>query len=413
MKIQPGILLASLIALASVAGAVMYSQKMVNQSAKSPALEKKINQLERELNILKDENETLKKLQTNGAEIKLPLAQYKFVEENLGLNFPQHVKARRVYAEQMQEAVIYRYTKQFGIEGMEMREFALQQLGVLPANQNLLNQLALAETTGAVAIYDPSSNEILLSSSYDDENILHSASIIKHLTIAIIERNFPLPNDLENNLTDDEYFARQGFIRGKASSISQRYSNIISVFERGVRNPYDPKASSNAKDVFNALPILVRGITTFPTIHGKTYIEEIMLNNDSVFPAIYKNMPNKTAQIFSHQLPKKPVSTTPPELASNEYLNTELGQMFVMLYLKQLDDTNAMLYQNLNSDELSITQEQRKFTTTWKTEWDNEESAAQFCAKARELSSIPEQKPNVTISGKQVTIQNTKIYNMK
>jgi len=167
MRIPPSTLLASLIALASVAGAVMYSQKQAKLYANNPKQDQKIAALQQQINILQSENETLTNLQVNGSEITLPLTLYKFAEENLGLTFPQHVKARRVDNETLTEAVRYRYTQQFQIEGMEMRQYAFESLGILPVNQQLTQQLAIAETAGAVAIYDASANEILLSAEFD------------------------------------------------------------------------------------------------------------------------------------------------------------------------------------------------------------------------------------------------------
>ncbi len=402
MKIPPSTLLASLIALASVAGAILYSQKMGKLTSNSPEQIEKIAQLQNQLDILKAENETLKKLQVNGAEISLPITHYKFVEKNLGLTFPKHVAARRVDDERLAKAVSYRYTQQFGMEGMEMRKYAFEKLGIIPPNQHLINQLAIAETSGAVAIYDSSANEILLSPAFDEENLLHSTSIIKHLSIALLELNFPLSEKNKANLTDDAYHAREGFIRGRASSIAQRYRNITAL-KGGHAKQFKP--NEEAQETFNSLPILIRGLTTFPAIHGKTYIEDIMLQNDSVFPELYKNMPRSTATIFAKKMPLTDPPAERQPIAENQHLDTELGQLFIMLYLKQLGDENAGLFRKLTSDHLTITQKEREFTITWNTQWGSVEDAQTFHMFATELSSVPEQKPSVNTSGKQVTIQ--------
>jgi len=402
MKIPPSTLLASLIAFASVAGALMYSNKMGANLSNNPEQIEKIVRLQNQIDILKGENETLKKLQVNGAEITLPISHYKFVEKNLGLTFPKHVAARRVDDESLAKSVSYRYTQQFGIEGMEMRKYAFEKLGIMPPNQHLINQLAIAETSGAVAIYDSSANEILLSTVFDEENLLHSTSIIKHLSIALLELNFPLSEKNKANLTDDSYHAREGFIKGRASSIAQRYRNITAL-KGGHAKQFKPNLE--AQETFNSLPLLIRGLTTFPTIHGKTYIEDIMLQNDTVFPELYQNIPRSTSTIFAKIMPlKDPLAATKPR-AENQHLDTELGQLFIMLYLKQLGDQQADQFKKLTSDHLTITQKQRAFTITWDTQWDSEVDAQTFHTLATELSSVPEQKPTVSISGKQVTIQ--------
>ncbi|MFT5905583.1 MAG: hypothetical protein ACI9E1_001181 [Cryomorphaceae bacterium] len=402
MKILPSTLLALLIAHASVIGAVMYSQKMGKKTSNNPEQIEKTARLQNQLDILKGENETLKKLQVNGAEISLPISHYKFAEKNLGLTFPKYVAARRVDDERLAKAVSYRYTQQFGMAGMEMRKYAFEKLGIMPTNQHLINQLAIAETSGAVAIYDSSANEILLSPAFDEENLLHSTSIIKHLSIALLELNFPLSEKNKANLTDDAYHAREGFIRGRASSIAQRYRNITAL-KGGHAKQFKP--NEEAQQTFNSLPILIRGLTTFPAIHGKTYIEDIMLQNDSVFPELYQHMPRSSATIFAKRMPlTSPIVERKPR-AENQHLDTELGQLFIMLYLKQLGDENAGQFRKLTSDQLTITQKEREFNISWKTQWDSIADAQAFYKLATELSSIPEQKPTVAIWENLVIIQ--------
>lgn len=412
MHIPPSILLATLIALASVTGAVMYTQKAAKLTSASPDQALKVIELQKRIEILEGENETLKKLQVNGAEITLPIDYYKFVEKNLGLTFPKHVTAVRVDDDRLAEAVRYRYTQQFGIEGMSMREYAFIKLGIIPPNQNLLAQIALAETTGAVAIYDASANEILLSGEFDDENLFHITSVIRHLSIALLELNFPITENEKLDLTDDTFHAREGFIRGRASSIAQRYRNITA-FKGGHIKQVKP--NEEAKEIIKSLPLFVRGLTTFPTIHGKTYIEDIMLQNDSVFPELYKNIPRSTATIFAKRMPSENAKQDSLPLAADQHLRTELGQLILMLYLRQLGDglenENLQLFRKLTSDELIISQERNIHLCTWTTNWASENDAAIFHKLATELSSIPEDKPSVSISNNQVIIKFKETHN--
>lgn len=408
MKIPHSTLLASLIAIASVAGAVMYSKKSQQTKTKNPAQLQKITELQNQIEILKGENKTLKKLQINGAEIKLPISHYKFVENNLGLTFPNHVPARRVDNEYLVKSVTYQYTQQFGIEGMAKRQYAFEKLGLTPPNQYLTSQLAIAEAVGAVAIYDPSAKEILLSPEFDDENLLHTTSIIKHLSIALLKLNFPLQQKEKNNLTDDAYHAREAFIKGRATSIAQRFRNITSL-KGGHMKQFKP--NTVAQETFQSLPTLIQGLATFPTIFGKSYIEEIMLKNDSVFPELYQNMPKSTATILARTMPKKASIPAKKAPTANQHLDTQLGQIFAMLYLKQLGNAHTELAKKLSSDRLTITQNQQIHTTSWQTTWSSEQYAQLFHKLATELSTIPIPNPTVKISGKQVTITTSDTQN--
>jgi len=171
MTSSPSTLLASLIAVASIGGAVLHSKKISKQSSGSPDQEKKISELQQLVNMLQDENKTLKNLQESGIEVTLPISHYKFVEDNLGLTFPEHVKAIRVGNDLLEESVRNRYIQTFGLQNMIIREYAFQKFGLLPLDHDFLSELALAETAGAVCIYDVSANEILLSGGFDNDNV--------------------------------------------------------------------------------------------------------------------------------------------------------------------------------------------------------------------------------------------------
>ena len=420
MKVSPSTLLASLIAMASVGGAVLHSKKISKQSTGSLTQQKQITALQEQIDKLQSENQTLKNLQESGTEITLPIAHFKFVEDNIGFTFPKHVIARRVDQDTMMEAVRYRYIKQFTMEGMNLREYAFHKLGFLPIGETLLPQIALAETVGAICLYDASSNELLLSAEYDEENPVHASSVIKHLAIALLEQNFPLTKQQAVFLTDDAFHTRNGFIRGRSSSVAQRYSNINAFKKDADGHQKLAKPNLEAQEFFSSLPTLIRGLITFPAVHGKTYIEDIILNNDSVFPEIYLNMPKSSSTIFAKKMPLEETFRSQPQVAENEYLNTQLGQVHTMLYLKQLENSPVDLHTKLTSDLIIVSQnitdpaKRNEYTISWTTHWKTSEAAKSFLQSASQISRAKEQQPTVKISElseNQVIIQFIDIHN--
>jgi len=181
-----------------------------------------------------------------------------------------------------------------------------------------------------------------------------------------------------------------------------------------------PKPNLEAQKTFNSLPLLVQGLTTFPTVHGKTYIEDVIINNDSVFPEIYLNMPKTTATIFSKKMPLEGLLPPQPPMAENEHFNNQLGQVYVMLYLQQLENTPDALHQKMTSDRFTITQniidpaKRNEYTLIWKTHWQTAEDAQVFLKLATQISNSLEEKPTVSISElseNQVIIQFIDIHN--
>ncbi len=408
MKLQPSTLLAYLIALASIGGAVLHSKKISKQSAGSPSQQKHITELKQQVAELQSENQGLQNLLTGGTEVTLPIAHFKFVEDNIGLTFPEHVIAKRVDMDTMMEAVRYRYIQQFTVKGMAVREYAFHKLGLLPAGKSFMTALALAEANGAICIYDSSANELLLSAEYDEENPAHASSIIKHLAVALLEQNFPLTRKQAVFLTDDSFHARNGFIRGRASSVAQRYNNINAYKKGPDGHQKQTKPNVEAQAFFNSLPLLIQGLTTFPVIHGKTYIEDLIINQDSVFPELYINMPKSTATIFAKKMPLSETLTAQPNMAANEFVNTQLGQIHAMLYLQQLEYPSPDLHTQLTSDRLTVSQKVNKpsvHTIKWTTHWKTPEHARAFYEATTLIGRQIADPPSVTLSKNQVIIQ--------
>jgi len=122
-------------------------------------------------------------------------------------------------------------------------------------------------------------------------------------------------------------------------------------------------------------------------------------------------MPQSSATIFAKTMPRTDALFERSPLTEKQHLNTELGQLFAKLYLKQLGndglgEAGAKLHTKLTSDKLTINEEERRtYTISWKTEWETLADAKAFEQFASELSSIPARKPAVTISENQVIIQ--------
>ncbi len=395
---HPNTLLAYLIAGASIVGAKFYvDHESGNKQNSQPS--EQVSLLKKEIEILQAENQTLKKIQGIGAEIVLPLEIYTYVEENLGHEFFPHVKAFTVSEDKLSEAAVYRWINQFSEEGMDKRNYAFQLLGLLPVNQNYPRQLALAESNGAIGIYDVSAKELLLSERYDPENVFHQASVIRLLSIALLEQHYPA----QKNLSDDAFIARDAVIRGRASMVSHRFQNNYA--RSGHIKSGSDAENAEAIELFRSLPKIVQGITTFPVKHGKGYVEQLTLDNDQVFPQLFKTPPHSTAQIFSNSMPQATATaenSEPTEPAP--LLKTTLGQAITSFYIQRLKPDEHQLHTQLLNDELTLTKTPEMFTTNWLTTWKDEASATAFHKLATEISSSMEIPCQAILKANSVTL---------
>ncbi len=340
---NPGTLLASLIALATLAGAVLHS----NHSSSAITSDAHIRAMERELEVLKAENITLKAMQQSGGEIILPLELYTFVEKNLGMEFASHLKAIRADDDKLIEAAEYRWIHQFKTAGIENRQYAFELLRILPPNSISYPQ-ALAElendtAIGKIGVYDVLAKELLLSKTFQLEDISHQVELIRLLTIALLEQHFPADADL----TDDAFITRDAVIRGRAEMVAHRYHNI-----------YDKESEVNmAVSIPKGTDTFTQTLALFTTIQGRSYIEKLLLKKSDVFPELYEFIPRQSAYLYL-DVPyiKKKQKTTPPATRPNQrvLIDSELGQVITKALITKLSDKHPELHLELAYDNFSF-----------------------------------------------------------
>lgn len=391
---NPGTLLASMIALATLAGAVLHSN---HATAGSTSSNQRITALEREIEILKSENQTLKSMQQGSGEITLPLELYTFVEKNIDKEFTTHLKAIISDDDKLVEAAEYRWVDQFKQAGIENRQYAYELLRILPANSKsyptVLAELRTNATTGKIGVYDVVAKELLLSKNFDIENIAHQVELIHLLTIALLEQHFPA----DENLTDDAFITRDAILHGRAQMVAHRYRNIYdtdSVVKMDVIIPVNTTAFAKTLELFT-------------TIQGRSYIEQLLLKKQDVIPELYEYIPRQSAYIYLNTpfIKKKPKTTTPPSIPNQRSLiHSELGQVIIKALITRLTDQHPLLHLELAYDEFSFVQiidQPEDPILDWKITWTGDDSAKTFT----ELFNQDNEFTLATQSGNVVTIK--------
>lgn len=368
---NPGTLLASMISVATLAGAVLHSRHGPASPASSSA---RVIALEREIEVLKAENQTLKSMHHGAGEITLPLELYKFVEQNIGVEFSPHLKAILADDDKLIEAAEYRWINQFKQAGIENRQYAYELLRLLPPNSTsypiVLAELQTDITTGKIGVYDVVAKELLLSKLIDLNNINHQVELIRLLTVALLEQHYPA----DNNLTDDAFITRDAILRGRAEMVAHRYRNI-----------YDTDSEVKLEVVIPEDTIaFAKTLELFTTIQGRSYIEKLLLEKQHVFPELYEYIPRQSAYIYLNTpfIKKKPKTTTPASNPKQRLLiHSELGQVMTQALISKLSDQHPQLHLELAYDEFSFVQliDQPEYPVLqWKITWTGEEPAKTF-----------------------------------
>ena len=367
---NPGTLLASLIALATLAGAVLHSR----HASDAGSVDQRLLAMERELEVLKAENNTLKSMQQMTGEITLPLEFYTFVEKNLGMEFFPHLKAIKVDHDKLLEAAEYRWIHQFKQAEIENRQYVFELLHIIPANSKSyvqsLSELETDAASGRIGVYDLHAKELLLSTNFKIDDIAHQIELIRLLTIALLETHYPA----DENLTDDAFITRDAIIRGRAEMLAHRYRSI-----------YDKEAKTKAAiTIPKGTGALAKTLTLFTTIQGRNYIEKLLTTKKEVFPELYQFIPRQSAYIYLNVpfIKKKPKPITTPKKSGQRVLITsELGQIFTRVLISNLSDKHPNLHLELAYDSLSFVQDLDQLespTLEWKITWTSENSAKDF-----------------------------------
>jgi hypothetical protein len=373
------------------------SRLTTGSSVENPRSQEYIAELEANLNQLRSDNASLRALIASDAPIELEAGLISFVEKDLGLSFrtPQLALIRSDDA--LREAAGQLWLGAFSEVGLEIRSYAYDVLGILPPNQNFIGQIIAAETTGAIGVYDHSSSEILLAPHYDSENIHHQAGLIRLLAIALLEQHAPLPNPL----TDDQFFCYLALHRGRASMLQDRFYAIQA------RNIgfVDSAATTEAQELFSALPPLVRFITTFPNQFGKDYLARLP-DKQAIDLAIRSTYSSSKSILLGS--PSTETNFTPKE-GDSVQLSTQLGALTIKGFLAQLELSEQELTSSLKAyqnDSLTITTDGGKSaTTTWTLNWNSAPAAATFHQQAQEIISSLPTPPALEIDGMSVTLK--------
>jgi hypothetical protein len=167
----------------------------------------------------------------------------------------------------------------------------------------------------------------------------------------------------------------------------------------------DSAATTEAQELFSALPPLVRFITTFPNQFGKDYLARLP-DKQAIDLAIRSTYSSSKSILLGS--PSTETNFTPKE-GDSVQLSTQLGALTIKGFLAQLELSEQELTSSLKAyqnDSLTITTDGGKSaTTTWTLNWNSAPAAATFHQQAQEIISSLPTPPALEIDGMSVTLK--------
>jgi hypothetical protein len=370
-------LLSTLIVSASIVGAKLYTDRALHSAPnKKQALgpdeitQDYIEELEEELDRLRNDNTSLRQLVEKDSPLTLPQELIDFVEKDLELTFTSPPLAFVRNQETLRDASGQTWLHAFGEQQLEMLSYSFDVLGILPTDAQWIGQVIAAETTGSRGIYDASTKEIVLAEDFDLENIHHQAAFTRLLAIALLDQHFPA----EQDMSFDSFIARRALHHGRASALQDRFYTLQAK-HMGFITERAP--NTEAAQLFAQLPIFVRDITTFPNQYGKGFAKK--------HPDSLSRSDLTTSEIFGAQNAFTSKADNAPHSAQ---IHTKIGSLTLGSFLKQNSIPAAaqnLAFKHFQTDSLTIlVSENNQVETRWNISLANTSAAGKIAQSIRD-----------------------------
>ena len=347
--------------------------------------------LQQQVDQLTKENEVLRSLAQGGGEFSVPPELVARVEKHLGLSFISTPVVHRLAGEELRDRVVASLEARYGPGGMDDRQLAYQLIGWLGVEDNLVGQLSALRSVGARAWFDEVSGEGWVTDRFEIQNVPDQASLLRVLARILLEQHYPMGKD---RIWDDAIRARDALHSGVAAGVESKF------FQDNARSIgfMSLKEDNEASQLLLTLPPFIQGLSSFLSIEGKTYADQLLLKGRENLLETLHQPPQKTSDVmflFEREVPDRRVAL--PETPGDVVLEDHGGALGLCLWLDPLGDVQA----SRNLAEMWVHDQWRLFATddrthhlVWCIELMDEAStttaAAAFCAMGGAIAGLPD-----------------------
>lgn len=351
-----------------------------NVSLSMEGLENQLRIAQEEIEMLSQENASLRSLAQGGGEVSVPQELISKVEKDYGLKFLSNPVVHRVIAEELGYRIEAAMESRLGPQGMDDRQEAYQRIGWLSADDKLLDQLVAVRSVGALAWFDEQVGEGWVTDRFDLKNVPDQAAMLRLLVRILLNQHFPAPVSYPG---DDAARAREALHAGAASGAESRF------FADSARSiGFMPMNDNGAAErLMLSLPKFIQGLTMFPIVSGRALADTIFVKGEKTFSESLRNPPQSTYQLVFPAESARGGAMDLPKMDDEIYLTESAGYLGLRLWLEDMGDVGIAeeIAREWSRDGYALFADGKISSgLIWDIEFQSEAAAEQFTAEVNQ-----------------------------
>ncbi len=349
-------------------------------SASMEGLENQLRIAQEEIEMLTNENRSLRSLAQGGGEVSVPQELISKVEKDYGLKFLSNPIVHRVAGEELGYRIEAAMESRFGPQGVDDRQEAYQRIGWLGADDKLLGQLVAVRSVGALAWFDEQVGEGWVTDRFDLKNVPDQAAMQRLLVRILLNQHFPAPVSYPG---DDVARAREALHAGAASAAESRF------FADSARSiGFMPMNDNGAAErLMLSLPPFIQGLTMFPVVSGRALADTLYVKGEKTFSDAMRNSPQSTYQLAFPAETGSGGMMDFPKMDDEIFLTESAGYLGLRLWLEEVGDVGLaeeVAREWSRDGYLLFADGEASSGLVWDIEFQNEKAAEQFTAEANQ-----------------------------
>jgi hypothetical protein len=404
-------LLTLLIGAALGTGGWMYrADKSPNAGNESvEGLENQLRIAQEEIEILKNENDSLRSLAQGGGEVAVPKEFISKVEKDYGLNFLSNPVIHRVAGEELGYRIEAALESRLGPQGMDDRQEAYRRVGWLSADDKLLNQLVSIKSVGVISWFDEQAGQGWVTDRFDLKNIPDQAAMTGLLVRILLNQHFPAPVSYPG---DDAARTREAIHAGAAFGAESRF------YADSARNMgFMPMDENGAVErLMLSLPPFIQGLKIFPMTSGRAFADRYYVQGEKVFSEAMRNPPQTTYHLAFPAESSRGGTMDLPKSDDEIFLADSAGYLGLRLWLEEMGDVGVAeeVAREWSRDSyLLFADGETSSGLIWDVEFQNETAAEKFTAEANQrVQVMKDQSKDRFFSVRRISPQRVRFLNV-
>jgi hypothetical protein len=378
-------------------------------SASLEGLENQLRIAQEEIEMLSQENASLRSLAQGGGEVSVPQELISKVEKDYGLKFLSNPIVHRIASEELGYRIEAAMESRFGPQGVDDRQEAYQRIGWLGPSDKLLEQLVAVRSVGALAWFDEQVGEGWVTDKFDLKNVPDQAAMLRLLVRILLNQHFPAPVSYQS---DDAARAREALHAGAASGAESRF---FADSARGIG--FMPMNDNGAAErLMLSLPPFIQGLTMFPVVSGRALADTLYVKGEKTFSEAMRNPPQSTYQLAFPAEKDRGGSIELPKLDDEVFLTESAGYLGLRLWLEEMGDVGIAeeIAREWSRDGYALFADAEASSgLLWEIEFQTANATEQFAAEANQRMLAMKKRSNdrffgvKRVSDKRVRFLNT------